>query len=186
MAKETLFVETDRMRIRFVEFRDIEKLNEMNRNPNVMKYITNGETESLEETQAGMDRMLKRRQKYSDRFGDFVAIRKGDSELLGWFCLRPPHEEPENTSLIEIGWRLKEEHWGKGYATEGARALLDVAIENYKTPVVFAMAMEGNVASIRVMKKLGMTYKKEFLYDDFPGENKKSVWYEYTNPGESE
>jgi len=63
------------------------------------------------------------------------------------------------TDDVEIGWHFHPDHWGNGYATEAARAVLDHAFDDLELPVVNAIAYEGNEASFSVMRRLGMTYR---------------------------
>ena len=63
---------------------------------------------------------------------------------------------------IEIGWRLKKQYWGNGYATEVATSLCELGIKMGKT--IVARAMIENLASIRVMEKAGLKFEKKFWY----------------------
>ena len=67
-------------------------------------------------------------------------------------------------SAREIGWRFAHEHWGKGYATEGARAALDFAFERLGWEQVVAFTAASNLRSQRVMERIGMTHDAS---DDF-------------------
>jgi RimJ/RimL family protein N-acetyltransferase len=60
------------------------------------------------------------------------------------------------TSCVEIGWRLAAEHWGRGYATEAARAVRDYALGPLALPEVLALVRPANAASINVLQKIGM------------------------------
>jgi RimJ/RimL family protein N-acetyltransferase len=60
------------------------------------------------------------------RFGYWVAIEKISSEFIGWFVLMPP--TPKQLAIAELGYRLKYSAWGKGYATEGAKALIQKSL----------------------------------------------------------
>lgn len=101
-----------------------------------------------------------------------------DANGYGWWVLEPktgppfggvvalqdvPFEAPF-TPAIEVGWRLPYELWGKGYATEGARAALDFAFERLGVREVVAMTSALNLRSQRVMERLGMTREPA---DDF-------------------
>ena len=63
------------------------------------------------------------------------------------------------TDDVEIGWHFHPDHWGHGYATEAARAVLGHAFNDLGLPVVNAIAYAGNKASFAVMRRLGMTYR---------------------------
>ncbi len=172
------FLETSRTLIRFVEKEDEDFLFELNSDPQVMEWISEGKPNTRQEIQDNMIRILERRKFYQDQYGDFVAILKETNKPIGWFCLRPPHDDKENYNLIEIGWRLKKSFWKKGLATEVSKALLDKALYDYQAPVVFAKTMKGNLASQNVMNRLGLQFIRDFQESLFPGTNKDAVWYE--------
>ena len=93
-------------------------------------------------------------------FGFWAAIEKSSGEFLGWFCLRP-HEDggPGNVGL---GYRLRKAAWGKGYGTEGARALIHKGFAELGVERVFAVTYEENLASRRVMEKAGLRLVRRF------------------------
>jgi RimJ/RimL family protein N-acetyltransferase len=86
---------------------------------------------------------------------------------------------PDGKQRVEIGWRLEPAAWGKGYATEAARAARDWAFANVPgLDRLIAVIQPGNAASIRVAEKLGMT----FLADERGLEDQPVVVYELTSP----
>ena len=92
----------------------------------------------------------------------WVVERTEDSEFLGFAGLDLLDREctgvPENLhGGIEIGWRLREDAWGKGYATEAAIVCLDIAFRIRRFARVVSRAAAGNGDSIRIMEKLGMS-----------------------------
>jgi RimJ/RimL family protein N-acetyltransferase len=95
----------------------------------------------------------------SDHGFTFWAVeRKADGGMLG-FCGLKRTQAPGGEHLhgaMEIGWRLREEAWGKGYASEAARASLDLAFTRFAAPFVIALTVPGNRASQKVMERLGM------------------------------
>ena len=93
-------------------------------------------------------------------------------EYIGWFQFE---QDKELKNAIEIGWRLKKQHWGNGYATEVAIALSEMGIEMGKT--IVARAMIENLASIRVMEKAGLEFEKEFWGDYEPHSGSPDVLY---------
>ena len=98
----------------------------------------------------------------------FWAVeRKADSALLG-FCGLKRADAPGSTvtGRIEIGWRLREDAWGKGYAKEAALAALDAAFERFGADEVVALTVDGNTASWGLMLRLGMRRREELDYPD--------------------
>ncbi len=98
----------------------------------------------------------------------FWAVeRKADGELLG-FCGLKRADAPGSsvTGAIEIGWRLREDAWGKGYAKEAALAALQAAFDRFGAEEVVALTVPGNSPSWGLMKRLGMRRREELDYTD--------------------
>ena len=127
----------------------------------VMKYITLGIPRTMDEViEKSMPRILKSYQDKSD-FGIFAAYLINSEKYIGWFQFE---KDKEFEDSIEIGWRLKKQYWGNGYATEVAIVLCELGIKMGKT--IVARAMIENLASIRVMEKAGLKFEKKFWYPD--------------------
>jgi RimJ/RimL family protein N-acetyltransferase len=93
-------------------------------------------------------------------FGLWAMVPDAVGRPVGTLLLVPlPGPGGALTADIEIGWHLHPDHWGKGYATEAARGVLDHAFDDLELPVVNAVAYKGNDASFSVMRRLGMTYR---------------------------
>lgn len=98
---------------------------------------------------------------------------------VGLFHLRAPAAPPVLHGQREIGWTFAERHWGKGYATEAARAVIAYAFEVLALPVLYAQTSDSNVASTRMMQRLGFTRRPELGYVDPgypPEDNPTTVW----------
>ncbi len=127
-------------------------------NANVMRYIT-GKPRTIKEAKAELIINLK----HDDgEHGLFVAEAKETGEFVGFFLVRP-FENPEET---ETGYRLLEKHWGKGYATEGATAMLRYMFEVLNRPFAVAVVAEANIASRRVLEKTGFRHEKTGQFYD--------------------
>lgn len=88
----------------------------------------------------------------------------GDAPFIGFIGLAEPTFEAPFAPCVEVGWRLAREHWGRGYAPEGAAACLGYAFDVVDLDEVVSFTTAGNANSRRVMEKLGMTHA---LGDDF-------------------
>jgi RimJ/RimL family protein N-acetyltransferase len=88
--------------------------------------------------------------------------------LLG-FCGLKRADAPGSTIAgeFEVGWRLREEAWGHGYAREAAAASLNAGFDRFGAPEIFAITVIGNAASWGLMTRLGMRRREEFDYPDF-------------------
>ena len=97
----------------------------------------------------------------------WVVERKEDGAMLG-FCGIKRADAPGSTLTgeFEVGWRLREDAWGRGYAREAATATLDAAFDTFGSEEVFALTVPGNTASWGLMKRLGMTRREELDYVD--------------------
>jgi RimJ/RimL family protein N-acetyltransferase len=98
----------------------------------------------------------------------FWAVeRKSDGEILG-FCGLKRADAPGSsvTGAMEIGWRLREDAWGQGYAKEAATAALDAAFSRFGADEVVALTVIANAGSWGLMKRLGMRRREELDYAD--------------------
>jgi ribosomal-protein-alanine N-acetyltransferase len=86
-------------------------------------------------------------------FGRWAVVPHGSTELIGWNGLQHLPETDE----VEVGYLLGKQFWGKGYATEGARVGLDYGFKTLKLERIVGIVHPENVASQRVLEKLGMT-----------------------------
>lgn len=67
---------------------------------------------------------------------------------------------------FDIGYRLMKKFWGKGYATEAAEACLELGFKQFKMKIIFGRAMPANIASVRVLEKIGLSYLENRITDD--------------------
>jgi RimJ/RimL family protein N-acetyltransferase len=127
----------------------------------VMRYITGGVPWSEEEIRSFVDRQIEL---YRTRgFCRWKLIHKPDGNVIG-FC---GVGFWRNGPAPEIGWWLARPYWGRGLATEAARAALDDIFEPVGMDRVVSIAMLGNRASIRIMEKLGLQFDCEFENEGF-------------------
>jgi RimJ/RimL family protein N-acetyltransferase len=156
------YLETARLRLRRLTPDDVANLVDLDADPEVMRYISGGRPTPRAVVQ---DRVLPMMLACYERFpgfGFWAAIEKSSGDFLGWFCLRP-HDEAgiDNAGL---GYRLRRAAWGKGYATEGAHALVDKAFTELGVRRVFAMTYGENAGSRRVMEKAGLQFVRAFRF----------------------
>ena len=97
-------------------------------------------------------------------FGLWAVEIPAVAEFAGFIGLCHPRFEAHFTPCVEIGWRLAAEHWGRGYATEGATAALDFGFNRLGLDEIVSFTAPANMPSRRVMEKLGMTHDPS---DDF-------------------
>ena len=109
---------------------------------------------SREETDRFLARQLVHRERYG--FGSWAAELKDDGPLIGYIGLAVPDWLPEVLPAVEVGYRLHPDYWGRGLATEGARASLEYGFRTLGLDRIIGIFTPANVASGRVMEKLGL------------------------------
>ncbi|MGE3077364.1 MAG: GNAT family N-acetyltransferase [Dehalococcoidia bacterium] len=156
----TTFLETDRLRLREFRESDVDNLVALDSDPEVMRYLSGGTAtpRKIIETQI-LPRFMASNSERSGP-GYWAAEGRRAGEFLGWFALHPNDDGPPNT--LELGYRLRRETWGRGLATEGARALVEVGFRDLHAHRIFAQTYEDNAASRRVMEKAGMRFVRSF------------------------
>jgi RimJ/RimL family protein N-acetyltransferase len=146
-------LETERLLLRRWRSADREPFARINRDPAVMEHfpapLSRDESDELaEQIEAHFG---------CHGFGGWAAELRESNELIGFVGLAVPQFEAAFTPCVEIGWRLARCHWGKGLATEGARAAMRHAFGDLKLPALVSFTVPDNMRSRRVMEKLGMT-----------------------------
>lgn len=155
--------ETERLILRRFVPADADAFAALNADPEVMRYIGTGEPLS----RAASDELLARIAGHwrSHGYGLWcVAERTAPDDCLGFAGLAVPAFLPEVLPAVEVGWRLAREAWGRGIATEAARAALDVAFGPLALKSVISIVAEGNERSVRVAEKLGMRRGRDRLH----------------------
>jgi RimJ/RimL family protein N-acetyltransferase len=155
-----VFLETPRLVLRRFTMADVDNLVSLDADPDVMHFVTGGiPTARGEIEQQILPAFLDYYQRY-EGYGFWAAIEKHAGEFLGWFHFRPRREG--SLDEAELGYRLRKSAWGKGYATEGSRALIRKGFTEFGVQRVVAEAMAVNLASRRVMEKAGLTLVRTF------------------------
>lgn len=148
---------TARLRLEPFDPSHLPGLAEMNADPEVMRYIS-GRTESREETMAAIERVQARWREFGYSWWSFVDRASG--QVVGAGCIqnlrRTDRPTPDPDCPLEIGWRLRRDHWGRGLASEAAVAMADFAFGPLAAPELMAVCEPANLASAAVMKRLGM------------------------------
>jgi RimJ/RimL family protein N-acetyltransferase len=156
-----LVIETDRLVLRTWEPDDIDELEGIFAQPAVWQYPF-GRGWTRDETQAFLDR--KRREWATRGWSQWAVEHRADRRLIGFLGLQPPEFLPEVMPTVEIGWRLEPAYWGQGLATEGGRAGLRFGFEQLDLAEIVSIYEPANVASGRVMEKLGMHHYRDTVH----------------------
>lgn len=151
-------IETLRLRLRHFTPNDADELHRIYSNPELFKYMSNEKPLLWEQTRTVINSIIESWQHYN--FGVWALVDKRNQKLIGHCGLK----YLENTLEVQIGYLLLKRYWGKGLATEAALASLKYGFEVMKLPKIVAVAKPENIASRRVMEKVGMKYEKDAYY----------------------
>jgi len=155
-------VQTERLELRPIMADDLDALAELDAVAEVRAAI-DPFGEHLPEDPVAL-RAYERR--LVDHPGFLAAVERATGAVVGWFQFQETEGRPGER---ELGYRLHPDVWGKGYATEGARALLADAFARPDVTRVYAHSLLDNPGSIRVMEKIGMAYAGPWSYRGLPG-----------------
>jgi RimJ/RimL family protein N-acetyltransferase len=164
-------MKTRRILLKKFSKNDINLIMDLDGDSDVMKYITLGKARSFDEIKKKSFPRILNSYSNGEHYGIFAAYLNLNQTFIGWFQFE---KDRDIKNAIEVGWRLKKEFWGNGYATEVGLALVDKGLKLNKK--IVARAMKENVASINVMEKIGLQFVKEFYYK--PDSNTPDVLYE--------
>ena len=154
------YLETERLTLRYFTADDAELLIELDGDPAVMRYLTGGAPTAPEVVREGhLPGILAGYERWGGELGLFAAYENDGGAFIGWFCLRPERQGPRDEA--ELGYRLRKAAWGRGYATEVSRALLEKGFTELGLRTVWAETMSVNQGSRNVMEKVGMTFAEE-------------------------
>jgi ribosomal-protein-alanine N-acetyltransferase len=153
--------ETDRLILRRWRTEDGGPFAALNADPEVMEHFPSPlspreSDELIERIEAGF---------VAQGFGLWALEVKATGEFIGFTGVSVPSFEAAFTPTVEVGWRLARRAWGNGFATEAARASLDVAFCDFGLPEVVSFTFEGNARSRAVMERLGMTHDPSADFD---------------------
>jgi len=115
----------------------------------------------------------------------WVVERREDGALLGFCGLKRSNQAGGPQGMMEVGWRLREDAWGQGYAKEAATAALDLAFGRFGADEVIALTVQNNTPSWGLMVRLGMERRADLDFDspDFDPENPRIIAYAITRAG---
>jgi ribosomal-protein-alanine N-acetyltransferase len=154
--------ETARIRARRVTPGDLEELASMYQNPLVMETL--GGEKSREQTLQSLEKMIKHMDQHG--FSYWILEEKQSHTFMGRAGLL--HTEIDGSHEVELGYALLPEFWSKGLATEAAKEIIRIAFEEFKLDNIVCFSLPGNMASLRVMEKLGFSFEKKCVYKELP------------------
>ena len=148
---------TPRLRLEPYTDAHLDALNALNSDPDVYRYLS-GKPETRDETQAVIERVKARWIEIG--YSWWALMDRTSGELVGAGCLQNLRREktplPDPTCPLEIGWRLRQDRWGRGLASEAAAAIADFGFQTRGANELLAVCFPENAASARVMARIGM------------------------------
>lgn len=149
----TTILATNRLLLREFLIEDAQSFYELNADPEVMRYTGDSAFESVSQAED----FIRNYDEYNKNgFGRWSVILKSTNKFIGWCGLKLDEE-----NMVDIGYRFFKKEWGKGYATESAKACLAYGFHELKLPEIIGRSAFENKASIRVLEKLGMQFWKK-------------------------
>ena len=163
MAK--IILSTKRLILRTWEPSDVPWMTAISSNPRVMEHFPVLQDNAA--TQALIDHINQHYETFG--YALYAVEIKDTHEFIGFVGLNHPSFEipnfqPKGLPIVEIGWRLSSKHWGQGYATEAAKAVLHYAFTELDLPEIISFTVPANTKSRHVMEKIGLHHSEA---DDF-------------------
>lgn len=158
----SIFLETKRLILKTTELSDLDNLVALRSDPDVMKY-TGDDVQGKEEVKEALNFFISYYDKHG--MGFFSVFEKETGSFVGQaglFHLLFDERQPE----IEIAYRLHKKFWGKGYATELAKAIIQWGFQHLSKDKLIASSYPENVASQKVLKKAGLDFRGRIKLDD--------------------
>ena len=154
--------ETDRLILRDWREEDWPFFWEGTNTPGVMRWL--GGVCDGAKRDAAQQRLLSYDREHGHTF--WCVERRSDGAILGFCGLKRSNQSGGPLGMMEVGWRLREDAWGRGYAKEAATASLDLAFDRFDAEEVIAMTVQRNTASWGLMQRLGMRRRDDLEYDN--------------------
>ena len=157
-----IIFETPRLILRQFTEDDPPLILQLNSDPEIVKYVHEPTLQTEEQAKKIIiDTILPQ---YKNNLGRWAIYTKDNNEFIGWCGLKYRPELDE----IDLGYRLIRKAWGKGYATEAAHHTLDHGFKSLNLKLITGRAHIENIASIKVLEKIGMNFIGEGIVDDCP------------------
>lgn len=159
MSPQIPTLTTPHLSLRPLTTADAHTLHQIYRAEGVLEYFPNTEPPPFEKVERFIDGQQKHWAEHG--YGNWGIVPMGENQIIGWVGLLTVPELQET----EVGYLLARPYWGKGYATEAARASIQFGFENFDLDHIIALVHLENVASRRVLEKCGMSYvENKFLW----------------------
>ncbi|QOD61187.1 GNAT family N-acetyltransferase [Polaribacter haliotis] len=153
-----MIFETERLLIRKLNVKDLEKFHSLESNPNVLKYAT-GNVKNYEENKKELNDLIRRYNLPYNDFWIYAVILKDNNNFIGTVAL------VKDGADDEIGYRFLENYWGNGFATELCKGLISYC-KQLGMLKIFGYVVDENSASAKILKRLNFKIVKHFVSED--------------------
>lgn len=159
-----IFLETERLLLREFVPDDAAGLFELDRDPEVHRYLGNHPLQHPDEAPPVVAFI---RQQYAENgIGRWAVIERSTGEFMGWAGLKLVRDDINgHTDFYDLGYRFMRKFWRQGFATEAASATLAYAFERMKLPQLYSMADCNNLGSNTILQRLGFVPGNTFFFD---------------------
>jgi [ribosomal protein S5]-alanine N-acetyltransferase len=159
---DDIILQTPRLTLcRFTQA-DTNLILQLNSNPEVLKYLHEPLLETEEQALLILNTIIL--PQYKKKLGRWAMHLKTTNEFIGWCGLKYLAEADE----IDLGYRLMQNFWGNGYAYEAAKHTLDYGFNQLRLKTIVGRAHVENIASLKILEKIGMQFIKEEVVDNCP------------------
>lgn len=158
-------IETERLILRELRPEDAEDMYRMDSHPEVHRYLGNKPVTHISQIEQAIANV---RQQYADNgIGRWAAIEKASGHFIGWTGIKYIAETKNGqVNFHDVGYRLHPDYWGKGYATESARAAIKYGFETMNLNEIIGTCHVENQASRNALQKCGLVFVEKFVYDN--------------------
>lgn len=157
-----VILQTPRLILRQFTEADAALILELNSDPEIVKYVHEPTLKTIEHAQDILNNIIL--PQYQNNLGRWAIHTKHNMDFIGWCGLKYLPEPDE----VDLGYRLMQKAWGHGYATEAAQASLEHGFNELNLKLITGRAHIENLASIKVLEKIGMDFISEGIVDDCP------------------
>ena len=179
-----VYIETPRLIIRPILITDEEGMFEMDKDPEVHKYLGNHFYTDIRQSRENI--AVVRQQYKENGVGRWAILEKGTNDFLGWVGFKLIKEKINgHQNFIDFGYRLMQKHWNKGFASEAGEASINYGVSVLGYADIYAMTDINNTVSRHVLEKLGFKLVETFPYDgaiNWREENAPTTWYKFALP----
>ena len=157
-----IILQTPRLLLRHFTLNDTDLLVQLNSDPEVLKYLHEPPVKDKAHAKKILTDIIL--PQYENNLGRWAIYTKCDDQFIGWCGLKYRPELNET----DLGYRLMKTAWGQGYATEAAKHCLQYGLDELHIQVITGRAHIENIASLKILEKIGMQFLKEEIVDNIP------------------